>query len=225
MASTHPHHGARSNATEACGAYCDDISSLVLGTGTLLNAYIPGMTGMPGNGGQMINMRYGSNSDPNEDFALEDLGTVSTQCRSNTNPDGPLASNSVACNNYGGDEAFEAVFSPYGNDSGFCAGTKGTPSANVKLTVRLYSCGVTEGTILIQDTNNTYTNTNGTYYPYISGATSTFSFPDVLTVDPGTFRPANGIFVEQERLQGGGGSGPTAKDTQLFLDTPGPATP
>jgi hypothetical protein len=59
---------ARPNATDACGTECFDASSELLGAGAILNAYIPGDTGVGGRVGQKLMLKFASNSHPNEDL-------------------------------------------------------------------------------------------------------------------------------------------------------------
>jgi hypothetical protein len=56
------------NATQACGHHCHDLSSLLLGPGMIMNAYVPGDTGTGGRTGQQLTLKFASNSRPNEDF-------------------------------------------------------------------------------------------------------------------------------------------------------------
>jgi hypothetical protein len=208
------------NATAACGTNCYNISSRILGPNTLLNAYVPGDTGTGAKAGQVINMKQGSNASPNEDFVLDRIGTVASQCRSFFNPDGILLSNSVLCqaaNGFRNKPAYEVNFAPFGNETGLCAGTTGTPVSGLQ--VRLTGCGTTEGTLVVQGSPTTVGTPAVTYHTYISGATSTFSHPYVFTVNTGTSSPQNLIQLQQENLL----TGSTPASNQLFLATPSPA--
>ena len=205
------------SATAACGDYCTDMSSVQLGRGTILNARIAGMTGRAGQGGQLITMRYASNSDPNEDFVPVMVGTAGDFCRSPSRPDGILASGSVACAHYASQPAYELDFTPDGNASGYCLGTAGTPAARASLPARLLPCGVTAGTILVPDF--AYQDTHPHHLPLMSAAGTSFSHPDVLTVEPGSSRPDNQVVITREILLAGG----TVADSQLFRGHDGPA--
>lgn len=230
-AASSPGQGARLDATVACGPACADFSSEVLGTGTIGNAYVPGDTGViPGRLGQQVNMNYASNSHPNEDFIIRDVGTVASQCRSDTNPDGPLASNSVPCTAYRGLTAVELVWAPNGNESGYCMGTTGAGYSGQP--VKLVGCGLVPGSLLIAQNSAAGpstdgcttggTNTGPDFSAYISGATTPrFSHPLVLTVNPGTSYPINQIVLGQENTLTGG----LIKDTQMFCYQAGPVTP
>jgi hypothetical protein len=195
------------NATPACGKQCVDIFSRVLGHGTILNAYVPGDTGTGGKVGQKLNLKFASNSHPNEDFTPAIDGTVSQFCGTE------LAATSVACLHYASNPVLELNWTPYGNQTDLCAGTSG-PIFNGE-NVTLQPCGVYEGTLLIVDSNNIQ---HG-YAPLIDGASASFSHPQVITVDPGSSHPDNQIKVEAENTLTGG----VIPDTQLFSGFPGPA--
>ncbi len=197
---------AKPNATPACGAQCIDIFSRVLGHHTILNAYVPGDTGVGGRAGQKLNLKFASNSHPNEDFTLAADGTVSQFCGTE------LASTSVACIHYASSQVLELNWTPYGNETDLCAGTSGTIFSGENVT--LQQCGVYEGTLFIVDSNNTQ---HG-YVPLIDGASASFSHPEVVTVDPGTAHPTNQIKVETENTLTGG----VIPDSQLFRGFPGP---
>ena len=209
QAATHPHHAIR-NATPACGAGCQDFSSLLLGTGTIMNAYVAGDTGeAPPRPGQAVNLKYASNSHPNEDFQIEKVGTVGQFCGSLLN------TTSVACIDYSGATAYELNWAPYGNESGYCAGTTGTPYNGKQ--VKLVNCGQSEGSLLINE-GNSKTVGGLTYDSYITGATTQFSHPFVLSVDPGSARPANQIKLSAQNTLTGG----AAKDAEMFTTQNGP---
>jgi hypothetical protein len=198
---------ARPDATPACGPQCIDIFSPVLGHHTILNAYVPGDHGVGGKPGQKLNLKFASNSHPNEDFTLAADGTVSQFCGTE------LSSTSVACLHYGSNPVLELNWTPYGNETDLCAGTSGTIFSGENVT--LQPCGVYEGTLFIVDSNNT----QGGFSPLIDGASASFSHPEVVTVDPGTAHPTNQIKVETENTLTGG----VIPDTQLFTGFPGPA--
>jgi hypothetical protein len=206
QAAVKPKPKPKPNATPACGAQCIDIFSRVLGHHTILNAYVPGDTGVGGKVGQKLNLKFASNSHPNEDFTLAADGTVSQFCGTE------LAPTSVACLHYGSSEVLELNWTPYGNETDLCAGTSGTIFSGENVT--LQQCGVYEGTLFIVDSDNTQ---HG-YSPLIDGASASFSHPEVVTVDPGTVHPTNQIKVETENTLTGG----VIPDTQLFLGFPGP---
>jgi hypothetical protein len=195
------------NATPACGAQCTDIYSLVLGRHTIINAYVPGDTGVGGQSGQLVNLHFASNSHPNEDFTLAADGTVNQFCGIQ------LATTSVACLHYRTDGAYELDWTPYGNQTDLCVGTAGPLYAGKNVT--LQRCGTYEGTLFIGDSAHV----SGAYIPLIDGADTSFSHPFVLTADPGSGRPTNQLKVEPENTLTGG----TVRDSQLFGGLTGPA--
>jgi hypothetical protein len=233
MAASHPHsRTAIRNATPACGSYCQDFSSRLLGPRTIANAYVSGDTGaVPGHPGQDVTLKYASNSHPNEDFNVQQVGFVSDFCRSNTNPDGILRSTSVACIDYYGNPVYELDWTPFGNDSGYCAGTMGTPYNGMN--VKLVDCGSTEGSLFIQDNSNAGPATNGcsntsgntsdtgpNFSDYISGATTQFSHPYVATVNAGTHRPDNQLQLWRRNVLTGG----SIRDAQEWCFQDGPVS-
>lgn len=203
------------NATPACGTNCQDFSSKTLGPGTILNAYIAHNTGIAGKGGQVVNMKFADNSQVNADFEVQDIGQVWNYCNSALNPQGFLSSSSVACVHYRFAEAYELNFQPFGNASGYCAGTRGTPVDG--LTLHLIKCGTTEGTLWIQQ-STAFAHTVPGYNAYISGATSSFSHPYVAAVQPGSHRPANQVQLQTENLL----TGNAVPDNEQFTYSDGP---
>jgi hypothetical protein len=209
---------AKPAASAACASNCDDISSRILGPDVIVNTYAAGDTGVNYKAGQDINLNQGANNRPNEDVQVEAVGTVGSQCRSIFNPDGILLSNSVLCNTsngYRNDTAYEVDISPYGSDTGLCAGTTGTPVSGMQ--VKATECGTTEGTLVVRAHNAAVTANGLTYYTYISGATGSFSHPFVFTVNTGTSHPQNRIQLQQENLV----TGQVAATDQLFAVTSG----
>jgi len=222
MASAHPHN-AKVNATTACGANCQDFSSQLLGPGTIANAYVAGGTGaIPPSPGQPVNMKFASNERPNEDFTVQQVGFVSDFCGNG------LSKTSVACIHFFNSPVYELDWSPFGNDSGYCAGTTGTPFNGKQ--VKLVDCGTTEGSLWIQQNSNAGLSTDNCATPnpptndgvdfsaYISGATQYFSHPFVATVNAGTAGPANQIQLWRENTLTGG----TIRDSQEFCFQNGP---
>jgi hypothetical protein len=207
--------GNHPGTTPACGSLCQDFSSGALGPATILNAFIAGNTGVAGHGGQDVNMKFASNSQVNADFQVEAVGYVGQYCISALNPDGLLSSASVACLHYYSSPAYELDFSPYGNSSGYCAGTTGTPFSG--LNVKLVLCGASEGSLWIQQ-SAAFANSAAGYNAYISGATTTFSHPFVASVDPGTSHPANQLKLATENLLNGN----TVPSAEQFTYVDGP---
>ena len=83
------------------------------------------------------------------------------------------------------DAAFEVQYSPYGVDSGLCAGVAATAVAGEKVT--LQPCGVSAKTVWIVDSADTVRHG---YVPLINGSNTNFSQPFVLTY-PGSAYPTD----------------------------------
>jgi hypothetical protein len=197
------------DATPACGFNCFNLSSLVLGLGTIQNAYVPGDTGTGGRVGQQVNMKFASNSHPNEDFTGAEVGTLLNFCP-NFGGSG-LSQTSYVCINYPSNyPVFEANWSPFGNESGLCTGSK-LPLYSGRETT-LQPCGVNATTIWVGDLKNATFHNGHLYTPWVNGASTTFSHALVLTVDPGTRKPINQLRVQSLNTLTGG----VVPDTQQF---------
>jgi hypothetical protein len=199
----------RPAATPACGFNCFNLFSLVLGPRTIQNAYVPGDTGTGGKAGTEVNLNLASNTHPNEDFTGARVGTLGDFCP-NLGGTG-LSPTSYACINYPASyPVFEANWSPFGNESGLCTGSK-LPLYSGRETT-LQPCGVNASTIWVGDLANSVLRFGRVYLPWVNGASTTFSHALVLTVDPSTRNPINQLRVESlNKLTGG-----TVPDTQQF---------
>jgi hypothetical protein len=199
----------RPAATPACSFNCFNLSSLTLGRGTIQNAYIPGDTGVGGKVGQKVNLNFASNSHPNEDFTGAQVGTLLNFCP-NFGGAG-LSQTSYVCINYPSSyPVFEANWSPFGNESGLCTGSKLALFSGRETT--LQPCGVNATTIWVGDLANGTTRFGRAYVPWVNGASTTFSHALVLTVDPSTHNPINQLRVQTlNKLTGG-----AVSDTQEF---------
>ena len=206
-ASTPTH--SRPMATTACASNCLDYSSLLLGTGTIINAYVNDAAG-PGKVGDAVNMERASNSHQNMDFTdYVPAGPVSSYCGSLS--DGYLfARSSFICHNYGADIVTELNYSPYGNETGLCLGVATAGMANENLS--LQNCGSSARTLFISDANHAVTRSGHLYEPLINGADTSFGDPLVITVNEGSMRPMNQLQLQREHLLTGG----VAEDAQLF---------
>lgn len=213
-ATSHP-HVVKPNATPACGFNCFNLFSLTLGRHTVQNAYVPGDTGVGGKVGQKVNMNFASNSHPNEDFTGAQVGTLGDFCP-NLGGSG-LSPTSYACINYPAFyPVFESNWSPFGNESDLCVGAAQPLVNNENVTLR--DCGVSASTIWVGDLKNDTIHNGHLYIPWVNGASTQFSHPLVLTVDPGTKSPANQLRVrELSHLTNG-----VAPDAQEFSFTFGP---
>jgi hypothetical protein len=200
---------AKPAATPACGFNCFNLSSLTLGLRTIQNAYIPGDTGTGGKVGQRLNLNFASNSHPNEDFTGAQVGTLLDFCP-NFGGTG-LSQTSYVCINYPSSyPVFESNWSPFGNESGLCTGSKLPLSSGRETT--LQPCGINATTIWVGDLANSTVRFGRVYLPWVNGASTTFSHALVLTVDPSTHNPINQLRVQSlNKLTGG-----TVSDTQEF---------
>jgi len=205
------------DATPACGFNCFNLSSLVLGPHTIQNAYVPGDTGVGGKVGQKVNMNYASNSHPNEDFTGAFVGTLGDFCP-NLGGTG-LSPTSYVCIHYPNTyPVFEADWSPFGNESGLCVGAW-TPVYSGE-NVTLQDCGSSTSTMWVGDIANGTFHHGRHYMPWVNGASSNFSHPLTLQVDPGTTRPINQLkLASLNKLTGG-----VAPDSQEFTFRFGPVS-
>jgi hypothetical protein len=197
--------GTASAATPSCGGSCYDVFSHQFGTfadpSFVMDSYKQGdQAGTP-----VILFRT-SDSDPAEDFTVDDEGLVSEFYAAS------LVSASVALE-YGCDTAigtfgncdgtgqgdywaYEFMYSPYGVQTGLCVGVAATAVAGEKVT--LQPCGVSGKTVWIADT---WGNPGGLISyplykyaePLINGSDTNFSAPYSLTY------PASSYPTDQPR--------------------------
>lgn len=207
--------GTASAATPSCGAGCISLFPREY-SGTTLGApqFVLDVLRQGDKAGQPVILFRASNSDPAEDFTISDEGTVHDFFTAG------LVSAAVALHYGGGagahphgtnDEAYEIEYSPYGVDSGLCAGVAGTAAAGSKVT--LQSCGVTGKTVWIEDTVNSPV---VPYYPAINGSDTNFSDPFVLTYPSASYptdMPRAQLYVAN---LGGFQGGVTDNDNQLW---------
>jgi hypothetical protein len=202
---------AKPDATPACGFTCYSLSSLLLGRGTIQNAYVPGDTGVGGKVGQETNLNYASNSHPNEDFSGAQVGTLGDFCGT------LLSTTSYVCVNYPSDyPVYEANWSPFGNESGLCSGAF-TPAFEGE-NVTLQSCGTSASTLWVGDLADSTYHHGREYTPWVNGASTNFSHPLTLQVDPGTVKPINQLKLAELNTL----SGDVAPDSQEFTLHYGP---
>jgi hypothetical protein len=202
---------AAPDTTPACGFQCFELSSLELGTHMIQNAYIYRDSGTGGQIGAKINLKSPSNSHPNEDFTGAKVGTLGSYCG------GLISGESYVCVNYPASyPVFESNWSPYGNDSGLCAGLgrHRFNGANVTLQV----CGSSAATIWVGDLADATTHNGHLYTPWVNAADPNFSHPLVLTVDAGTVHPQDELKVERLNLL----TGNVVPDAQEFTLRYGP---
>lgn len=220
-------HGKKD--TVACGSNCVSIFSDQLGSGTTLNAYVNGDTGVGGRTGTPVNMHLAGNFRPNGDFSPSLTGFVFQYCGFLANDF--FSPTSFICTHYPLFAVIELNWSPFGNQSGWCAGVSQV-TANRQVT--LQPCGETAKTVWVADRIHS---TNGTnclipanppvspgdpsvnFCPLINGGDTNFSQPLVLTLNTGTNRPTNQLMISRELLVGS-----VARSNQQFAYFFGPVT-
>jgi len=161
-----------------------------------------------------------ANSDPAEDYTYSYQGLTSDFFAAG------LVSAAVDLHYGGGatlgtgtfpdDAAFEIQYSPYGVDSGLCAGVAATAVAGEGVT--LQPCGVSAKTVWIVDSADTVTHG---YVPLINGSDTNFSQPFVLTYPSSgypTDKPRPQLYVSNLTGSQGAGGLPqgTINSSQLF---------
>jgi hypothetical protein len=160
-------------ATPACGYNCFNLSNLTWGRHDIQSANAKNGVGSVGN---KISLARATDSSPNEDFTGGYVGSVAQLCsESELSP--------YICNNYGPTSELEGNFpvyesdwSPYGNESGLCAGVARPAAAGENVT--LQDCGVSSATFWVADLAHAH----GSYTPFLNGADTNFTHPLVLTV-------------------------------------------
>ncbi len=175
-----------SAATPSCSYHCWDLYTLKFGPGFLLDTF-HGRAAAD----QEVILFQASNSDPAEDFVINDLGTVHSfyaRHRSLISPQFDQA--------YGSFHAYEFQYEPLGVNSHFCASTWPGVIAQPGYKVRLEPCGQYSNSIWAtgvtpppsQPQSHVMANRDVTHYGYtffINGATDSFSNPLVLNYPPG----------------------------------------
>jgi hypothetical protein len=200
------------HATPACGRYCFDLSSLVLGPDLIQNADIRPDNGTGGRAGQTLNLATASNTIPDEDFTIAKVGDLADFCGS------LISATSYACLNYPKTfPVYESNWSPFGNQSGLCAGVRTAGRASEPVT--LQDCGATARTLWVTDLHAKITSHHMAYFPWVNASDPDFSHPLVLTADQSSARPADQLKVDRLNTLTGG----VIPDTQQFTMQKGPA--
>lgn len=202
--------------TGDCAGTCFSLYSRQLGISATMNAHIPGDTGTGGTAGRKINVHLARNSRPNENFVPSAIGRVSQFCGSDANDF--FSATSYACENFASFWVFEAQWSPFGNNSGLCAGVAVADLNGESVT--LQPCGGSARTLWIGDRANGRGGDcryPGNYCPWVNGSGAGSSPPLVLTLDTRTLVPADQLKVERLQLTGG-----TPGDGQEFAYFWGP---
>jgi len=224
-----------SAATPSCGFGCVDIFNHDFGTHAHPNFVLDTLRQGEKVGQPQILFRV-ANFDPAEDYTFSYQGLVSDFFAAG------LVSAAVNLHYGGGatlipahgthpaitfpdDAAFEVQYSPYGVDSGLCAGVGTTAVAGTK--VALEPCGVSSKTVWIVDAQDTV---GHGYVPLINGSDTNFSQPFVLTY-PGsgypTDKPRPQLYVSNLTGFQGANGFPTGtiNSSQLFGADFGPLAP
>lgn len=181
-----------SAATPSCGGNCIEIFSHQFGTHAHPN-FVMDVFRQGEKVGQPIILFRSSNADPAEDFTVSFQGLVS-----DFHAAGLV---SAALNLHYGDgsvaaidqPALEIEYSPFGVDSGLCAGVRSTAVQNEGVT--LQPCGVTAKTVWVVDVADSPATLRRGYVPLINGSDTNFSHPFVLTY------PSNGFPTDMPRPQ------------------------
>jgi hypothetical protein len=168
------------DATPACGDNCFNLYSLAFGPNQIQSANVPGDNGGTGwKVGQTINLKYATDSSPNEDFTGGYVATVAQLCT-----EGQLSP--YICNTYGTSSTYdgnfpvyESDFSPYGNETGLCVGVQRPDIQNEN--VSLQWCGDGPGTFWVADLAHAHIG----YTPFLNGGDTSYTHPMVLAVYTG----------------------------------------
>jgi hypothetical protein len=215
--------------TVACGANCVSIFSDQLGSSVTMNAYVNGDTGVGGRVGTPVNLHLAGNYRPNGDFTPSISGFVFQYCGFLANDF--FSPTSYICTHYPLFAVIELNWAPFGNESSYCAGVR---SAVNNQAVTLQPCGTSPNTVWVADRLNSTLGTNClipqvqpvsagdpsvNFCPLVNGGDTNFSQPLVLTLNTGTNRPSNGLFLNRELLVGG-----IARSNQQFAYFFGPVT-
>jgi hypothetical protein len=160
--------GTAHAATPSCGYSCIDIFSRDFGNYST-PMFVMDTWRQTEAVGQPVILYRTSNSDPAEDFVIDDQGTV------NDFYSVGLVTGALELH-YAGDEAYEFEYAPYGVDSGLCVGTAAVAAQSTP--VSLQGCGVSSKTVWVVDELDA---TISDYVPLINGSDTNFSHPFVLT--------------------------------------------
>jgi len=167
--------GTANAETPSCGGTCIEFFNHEFGDFSTMNFVLDTLKQGEKVGQPQILFRT-SNGDPAEDYTISDQGLVSDFVTAG------LLSKAVGLH-YGAGatlfpdlEAYEVEYSPYGVDSGLCAGVAATATAGEKVT--LQPCGVSGRTVWIIDSTDAV---DDDYAPLINGSDNNFSQPFVLT--------------------------------------------
>ena len=162
-------------ATPSCGPTCIDLFNNDFGTHAHPNFALDTLKQGEKVGQPQILFRT-ANFDPALDYTISYQGLVSDfYAAALVSPEVDLHYGAGATG-FPDDAAVEVQYSPYGVDSGLCAGVAATALAGEKVT--LEPCGVSSKTLWIVDSADTVAHG---YVPLINGSDTNFSQPFVLT--------------------------------------------
>ena len=181
--------GTANAETPSCGGTCIEFFNHEFGDFSTMNFVLDTLKQGEKVGQPQILFRT-SNGDPAEDYTVSDQGLVSDFYAAGLVSDAlDLHYGGAGCEGtiIPGDtppcadpfpdlEAYEVEYSPYGVDSGLCAGVAATATAGEKVT--LQPCGVSGRTVWIIDSTDAV---DDDYAPLINGSDNNFSQPFVLT--------------------------------------------
>jgi hypothetical protein len=218
-ASSHNVKPAETTVCQNSGMRCTNISNLMLNQDNspdfIQNATGLGVVPPSLYQGRKVNLRQASNTRTNEDFIITLVGTLSQLC--GTGGANSIDPTSYACLNYPVTyRVYQAQFAPDGNESGYCVGAM---SATLGFKIRLERCG-TPRSFWIPDLQSGIVVTKPGlkqrlhYFPLEFAADTSATNPLVLTLNPNTTSPLNGLFLEQLNFSGG-----QVPDRQMFTLT------
>ena len=166
-----------SAATPSCGSNCTQLFAHKYGP-----QYVSDVYQSRAAAGQPVILFQASNTDQAEDFTVSFLGSVNSFYRHYG-----LVSAAFA-HTYGQLPAVEIEYSPYGLTSNFCLSTAPGKAAVSGGKVSLQACGQYSSSLFAADFRDGVRDRHseiGGDIPLISGATNSFSNPEVLTYPAG----------------------------------------
>jgi hypothetical protein len=188
-----------SAATPSCNTGCTQGFSQKYGPQYVLDVYQARAAA-----GQPVILFQSSNTDPAEDFTFSFQGSVGSFYQHNHGVVSPQFAHT-----YGNDPAFEIQYSPYGLNSNFCLSTTPNQAAQAGDKVALQNCGQSASSLFAFDLNHITGDRRSEFradVPLISGATTSFSNPEVLNYPAGnpTDMPRPQLNVQPEKTYSGG---------------------
>ncbi len=198
--------GQTETAASACGRSCFSLFGLRLGQDVTMNAVIPVNNGSGGKIGRKVSLRLAADKVADGDFTMSFSARVSQFCGIDVHDF--FAPDSYLCQHDSNFWIFEAQWSPYGDDSGLCAGVSTANMTGESITLR--PCGVSDHTLWIANAaNGTGGNCRGSanYCPWMSASDNNFRTPQVLTMDGSTSAPADQLKLSPMNLLPAGNQG------------------